>query len=336
MVYIPIFGAVLEGIGAILDKKIVSNKNVNYKNYSVYGFLAIVVVMLPFVFWFWKLWPNAFSGFNLLIFSVIVIASIFANLLMIYALKRENLTELEPIRLMQPLFTILIAFVLSFFITAYAIERNPVHLILAFIASIALIASHIKKNHFVFDRYILAAVLGNLLFGLELALSRFIIPGFSNLMTSLSYSFTFYITRCFFIFLICFIIFRPNPLKFPKKVIVPTLIVSFIWAVYRVILYYGYSVYGVIFTTILMSILAPLFIYLFARIFLKEKLKLRNIISAIIILACVIISVIPDYWLITLVTTILLIIIIPALFHIVKKKKEKNVKSSKLRKRKKR
>ena len=33
--------------------------------------------------------------------------------------------------------------------------------------------------------------------------------------------------------------------------------------------------------------LGHVFVYLFARVFLKEKLELRNIIAAIIIVACV-------------------------------------------------
>ncbi len=298
MFYIPIIGAILEGAGSIIDKKIISNKKVNYKNYSVYGFLAIVLVMLPFIFWLWKLWPNAFTPVNILIFSIIVIASIFANLLMIYALKRESICELEPIRLMHPLFTVLIAFTLSFFIERYYVERNIIYLILALIASLSLIFSHIKKHHLTFDKYILAALLGNFLFGLELALSPLIIPKFSELIASLSYSFTFYITRCFFIFLICYIIFRPKFSSFPKKVIISTLIVSAIWAIYRVILYLSYASYGIVMTTILLSILSPIFIYLFARIFLKEKLELRNIIAAIVIVVCVILAIsVKEGWL---------------------------------------
>jgi drug/metabolite transporter (DMT)-like permease len=291
MIYFPIFGAILEAIGSIIDKKIVNIKKINYKNYSVAGFLAIVLVMFPFSFLFWKIWPNALSPINIIIFSIIIIASVFANLLMIYALKRENLTELEPIRLMQPLFTILIAFSLSFFLASYSQERNPLHLIFALVACLTLILSHIKKHHLSFDKYILAALLGNFLFGLELALSRLLLPGFSELKTSLSYSFTFYMLRCFFIFLICYLVFRPKISSFPKKAILPTIIVSAIWGIYRTILYMGYATYGVVMTTILLSILAPIFIYILAHIFLKEKLELKNIIAAVIIIICVVLAI---------------------------------------------
>ena len=55
---------------------------------------------------------------------------------------------------------------------------------------------------------------------------------------------------------------------------------------YRIIVYYGYLTLGFIFTT-LMIMLGPIFVYTFARIFLKEKLTWRNIIASAIIIACV-------------------------------------------------
>ena len=69
------------------------------------------------------------------------------------------------------------------------------------------------------------------------------------------------------------------------------LAVNIIWVIYRVILYWGYLAYGVVFTTMLF-ILAPVFIYIFARIFLKEKIELRNIIAAMVIVICVILAII--------------------------------------------
>ena len=63
-------------------------------------------------------------------------------------------------------------------------------------------------------------------------------------------------------------------------------VIGALWVVFRVIVYYGYLALGVVFTTLLIM-LGPVFVYLFARVFLKEKLELRNIIAAIIIVACV-------------------------------------------------
>jgi drug/metabolite transporter (DMT)-like permease len=191
---------------------------------------------------------------------------------------------MEPIRLMQPLLTILLAFIMSFFFEIYYSERNYSILILGIIASATLVFSHIKKHHLIFDRYIVAALLGSLFFAIELVISKFILQYFS--------SFTFYFLRCLIILVITWIIFRPK-LKCDKKTSLFILLTGIIWVVYRIILYYGYEIYGIVFTTILF-ILTPIFIYIFAKIFLKEKLTLKNIISSIIILICVILAIVLE------------------------------------------
>jgi drug/metabolite transporter (DMT)-like permease len=283
MFYIPILGALLEATGMIIEKKTLKKKNINYKNYSIYSFFVIVVMIIPFLFFFWRLDPKAFQLTNLLIFFAISIIALIANLLIFYSLKRETLSEFEPIVLMQPLFTILIAFILSFFISAYSNENNPLILILALIASIALISSHLKKHHLVYNKYILAALLGGFLFAVELVLSKMILPYYS--------SWTFYFLRCVIILIIASLIFKPNFKKIDRQSHYFTWIVSLIWIVYRAILYWGYGTLGIIYTTMILSLLSPVLVFVFARIFLKEKLTLKHIISAIIIVSCIAIAV---------------------------------------------
>lgn len=280
---IPIFGAFFEAAGTILDKKILKDRHMNFKNYTVYGFLAIVLVMLPFIYFLWNINNEAFQLNNILIFASIVVISVFANLSMCYAIKRETVTEIEPIKLMQPLFTILIAYFLSFFFDIYSKERNFSILILSIVASIALILSHVKKHHLKLDKYIIAGILGSLFFAIELSISKMLLPFYS--------SFTFYFLRCLFIFMITLIIFRPKLSTIPNKSKILLLIVGIIWGIYRIILYYGYLKIGIVFTTMLF-ILSPVFIYIFAKIFFKEKLSWRNILSAAVIIICVVIAMI--------------------------------------------
>ena len=281
MFCIPIIGSVLEGAGTILDKIIIIKHKINYKNYIVYGFLALVLVMLPLMFFFWEIKPEAYLVKNLLIFMLVILFSILANLLIFYSLKREKVTELEPIRLMQPLFT----FILSFFFISYTAERKYSILILSLIASIALISSHIRKYHLVLNKYLIAALLGSFFFSLELVISKLILSYYSSL--------TFYFLRCLLIFLITAIIFHPNISSIKNKTKFLILLSGLIWVVYRWILYYGYLTFGIVFTTTLF-ILGPVFIFLFARIFLKEKIKIRHIIASIIIIVCVVVAIILE------------------------------------------
>ena len=282
--WIPLSGAIAEASGMVIEKKILRKPEMNYKNYTVYGFLALVLVMLPLTFFFWSIKPEAYQLKNILIFAGVIFFSIIANLLIFYSLKRETLTELEPIRLMQPLFTIILAFAFSFFFSSYSSEKNYSILILGVIASFALIISHVKKHHLMFDKYIIAALFGSLFFAFELVISKQILPYYSSI--------TFYFLRCLFIFLIALAIFHPKT-KIKNNTKMLTLIAAAIWIFYRVVLYYGYLVYGIVFTTILF-ILAPIFIFLFARIFLKEKINKKQIFASIVIIICVALAIIIE------------------------------------------
>ena len=148
----------------------------------------------------------------------------------------------------------------------------------ALIAGAALIFPHIQKHHLKFNKYIVAATLGSFFFALELIITRLILDFYSPI--------TFYFLRCSSIFLISLIVFRPKLLSIDKKASWMIFGTGFLWVIYRVIVYYGYIHLGVIFTT-LMIMLSPIFIYAFAYIFLKERPSWKNLVSAGIIVACV-------------------------------------------------
>jgi len=277
--YIPILGAVALAAGTVLEKTILKIKKINIKFYQTASFFAIVLALLPLIYFFWRVdYSNALQLKNLLIFAGVILFSIIANIFAFYSLKWEKVTNLEPARILEPLFVVLLALLFSFFFTGF--DRNPKVIIPAIIASIALVLPHIKKHHLKFNKYFIAAILGSLFFALELVLSSLILEFYSLV--------TFYFLRCFFIFLISLIIFRPKlkPLK-DKKIPVLIFTTAAIWVAYRIALYFGYSKYGVTLTTLILM-LSPVFIYFIANRFLKEKLNWKNILSSLIIIGCVI------------------------------------------------
>ncbi len=276
--YYPIIGALALAIGTIREKIVLRKRKVNIKLYQTAGFLAIVLVMLPFIYFFWKMTPEAFELKNLLIFSLVIIFSIAANLFAFYSLKWEKVTKIEPARILEPLFIIILVIWFSYIFGEQLYDRNLKIIIPAIIAGIAIVFPHIKKNHLRFNKYFIAAMLGSFFFALELVISKLILNFYSPM--------SFYFLRCFAIFLISLAIFRPKFSKLNKKVRLEILLVGIIWVIYRVIVYYGYLNLGVIFTT-LMIMLGPIFIYIFAWKFLKEKLNWKNIVSALVIISCV-------------------------------------------------
>lgn len=286
MIYLPILGSFFEAGGTILEKKVLKKHKISSTDYAIYGFLAIVLVMLPFVYFSWNISSEAYTIKNMLIFIAICVTSLFANLLTYYSIKRRDLTELEPIRLVQPLLTILITFIFSFFFVEFYSERNYYILFLGLIASIAVIFPHVQKHHLKCNKCIISALIGSFLFALEIVLSKFILQYYN--------SFTFYFLRCLFIFVLSWIIFHPSIKSIKNKTKIFMLFISIIWVFYRIILYYGIENYGIMLTTIIMSILTPVFIFIFAAVFLKEKIKMKHIISAVIIVICVIGSLIIE------------------------------------------
>jgi drug/metabolite transporter (DMT)-like permease len=278
VIHIPLLGAVTLAIGTILERFVLRKRKIDIKLYQVLEFSGIVVAMLPVIYFFWKMESAALQPINILIFLLVVAFSIVANLLVFYSMKGEKLSNLEPAKVLEPLFVILLALVLSFFFDGRLYERNFKIIIPALIAGAALIFSHVEKHHLRFNKYFIAAILGSLFFALELVLSRLILDFYSPI--------TFYFLRSASILLLSFMLFRPKLSRIDKKIPFIALGIGIVWVINRIIIYYGYVNYGIVFTTLIIM-LGPVFIYLFARLFLKEKFKWKNIIVALIIIACI-------------------------------------------------
>lgn len=277
-IYIPILGAIALATGTIFEKIILKKKQIKITQYQTLSFLSIILAMLPFIYFFWKITPEALEIKNLIIFLLVIISSLTANLFAFYSLKWEKVSNIQPARILESLFIVLLALIFSFFINPNLYERNLNIIIPAVIAGMALVFSNIKKDNLEFNKYVISAVLGSFFFALELVISRLILDFYSPV--------SFYFLRCCAVFVLSIVIFRPKITNVDKKTFGIIFLTGFIWFIYRVVIYYGYLNYGIIFTT-LMVMLGPIFIYFFAYKFLKEKLNWKNIISAIIIILCV-------------------------------------------------
>lgn len=275
---IPILGALSLAVGTVLEKFILRKKKLEIKLYQTASFFAISLILIPFLFFFWKMDAQAFELKNILIFVAVIASAITANLFVFYSLKWEKVTNLEPARILEPMFTIILALIFGLFIDGFS-ETNLNILIPALIASVALVFPFIKKERICMNKYFVAAILGSFFFGLELILSNLILNFYSPI--------TFYFLRCISIFIISLAVFHPKTKAMDKKSLILTFITAAVWVAYRVAIYFGYQNYGVIFTTLIIM-LGPIFIYILANRFLKEKLDWKNIVSSLVIIACVI------------------------------------------------
>ena len=277
MVETTLFGSLVLAGGTIMEKVILRKRKINIKLYQTLSFLTITAIMIPLLFFFWRVDAPALEIRNVIIFGLVIVFSAVANILTFYSIKWEKITNIEPAKMMEPLFVILLAIVFSFF-TEGLYNKSPNITVAALVASVALIFSHIRKHHLNFNKYFVAAIFGSLFFALELVTSRLILDYYSPL--------SFYFIRCLSIAMISLAVFRPKLTGIGKKVRLEILAVGAIWVIYRMIIYYGYTHLGVIFTT-LMIMVGPVFIYIFAWKFLKEKLDWRNIVAAVVIIGSV-------------------------------------------------
>ncbi len=283
LIWIPIVGAVSAAAGTIIQRTILRKRKIDIGLYQIAEFSAIVIAMLPFIWFFWKLDSQALTLTNLGIFSLVILFSLIANRFTYYAMKWEKVSNLEPAKVLEPLFTIILAIIFSLVIDSSLYERNLNIIIPAILSGLALIFSHIRKHHLGFNKYFIATILGSFFFALELVTSRLILDFYSPI--------TFYFLRCLIILAISFVLFKPHLELLSSKARWEILAVGFIWASYRVVLYYGYLKLGVIHTTLLIM-LGPIFIYIFAFKFLKEKLDWRNIVAAGIIVASIVYAIV--------------------------------------------
>jgi len=277
--YLPIFGSIALASGTLLERIVLKKKKIDIKTYSTASFLALTLLMIPLILFFWRVSSEAMELKNILIFLTVIILSLLANLFTFFSMKGERVSKLEPAKITEPIFTILLTIVFSFIIGTSLYERNLHALIPALIAGLALVFSHIEKHHLKFNKYFIAALIGSLFYALELVVSRLILDYYSPL--------SFYFIRCLAVLLIALVFLKPKFKKeLDKKISFVIIITAAIWIAYRLIVYFGYTSIGIISTTLILM-LGPLFIYLFAWIFLKDKPTWKNIIASIIILICV-------------------------------------------------
>lgn len=277
MYFIPFIGSFSLAMIALMEKLALKVRRLKIETMQVYSFLASVLVMLPIIYFFWDVDTSALKLYNLLLLFLIVIFSILANLLAFYSLKGEKLTNIEPARILEPLFVVILAIIFSFFSNLY--DRDLHMVIPAFIAITVLIISNTKKHHLKLNKYILAAIGGSLFFATELILSRMILEFYSPI--------SFYFVRNLAVLFFSFVLFRPRLKGVSVRVKKEIFLIGFLWVIYRLAVYYGYIHVGIV-TTTLILLIAPVLIYFFAWKFLKEKLHWKNVLSAIIILTCVV------------------------------------------------
>ena len=273
MIIFPLIAVFAGAVTIILEKTILSKQKVDYRLFVVTLFLLLFLVSTFFAIFWGKISPSALNTNYLWLLIGMVVVACGWNILLYRGLQQEEVVEFELINLLRP---IAIIFIAGIFLAA---ERNLHTFLAAAIASGALLVSHIRRHHLVFDRYSIGLLGFVLLAAVEAIFDRQLLEVYSPS--------ALYAVRTGLVFLSLWLVFRPNFRRLTSQNILSIFILAVIATSYMIFMFSGFKDFGVVFTTLVLT-LTPILIYFFAVVFLKEKLRKRVVLAAAIILACII------------------------------------------------
>lgn len=271
----PLVATLINAGDVVFEKKVFDGKKEKYYSLIPVLFLFACVILIVFMFPFldhsikdgaWKFWPMV------LLVLIIVMCSIRHDLYY-KSLRKVGLTSIEPFVAFTPLLTILIAGAI------YPDERNFTHFALAIIASLALIISHVKRKHLVIDKKLLPILAVVVLEAVEVSIIKELLHFYSPV--------AMYTMRTALVALFLFVYYRPSVNDISKKDMKNASMISAMWVIMMILIYYSYQQVGVVYTS-LITMLSPLLVVVGSWFFLKErKIQKRNIIALVIVLVCV-------------------------------------------------
>jgi len=267
-----LIAAISQASGVIVDKIILTRKRVEVHVFipALFMFLMLLTaILMPSL---GKVSTEFLSVKYIGIFLAMLVAAIIWNVFYYRGIQKEKVQELELIMMFQPLFTI--------FLAAVLVERNiNAHVFIAsVVAAMALIVAHLRKMHFQFTEYTSGLILAVVFMSVEIILQKILLEVFSPV--------ALYFTRTLVIFLFFYFYYRPRMEQISSVNTWLILTSSALGVAQMVTKFYGFETYGVIYTSLVL-ILAPVLVYMLSRITLHERLKVRTVVCAVVILGCI-------------------------------------------------
>jgi len=270
----PFIAALVDAVDVTVAKGAFNRfKQLSPRMLAWWVFVWVAILGLMLSPWLVHIEHQAFSPYYLGLIVLMTFLAANYNFLYYYGLRSEHLANIEPFFLFNPLTTILIASVF------YSSERSWQLYLAVIIAGGLLAWSHIKKNHLVLGKPVLAVLGFSLLFGLEAVVIKQLLVVYSPL--------ALYLVRVITTALFIWILEK-------GRIIMPTLLqlsyFAFLGAgalVVNYLIYTSYKLSGIS-NTIFIIILSPILVYTFSVLFLKEKLLWKNVVSSIGIILLVI------------------------------------------------
>lgn len=205
-------------------------------------------------------------------FVALILLAFLWNKLFYYYEQHERMEDFEVINLTVPAMTALIAS------AVYPEERNLITYLAVIVSLLALAFARLEKKHWQANKYSGLILVMILAMAVETVLRKFMLDVFDPA--------TLYFYRVTLVTILLFIFYRPKELPKKLKPWLAAGLSSAFGTVAMIIMFYGYQDLGVVLTT-LIFLINPVAVYWLDIIILRERLKTRNIVASIVILAAV-------------------------------------------------
>lgn len=273
----PFLAAVLQAGSFTLDKVILSVRRVSYKTYTGVSFpLIFFITLIVFLIFQPPLTWALFSGKFLWLILLSIVLAVVVNLIFYRALDADRLSEIQTINLLKNIPIILFAGFI------FADERNPIIIIAALVASLAILWSHWQKDHFQIAKYTIPFLLSVIFLSpARAAISKELLTVWNPISLELVRSgvIALFLGPLFFRY------YQKISIKAFSLLILTNILTSIAWILY----YFSYQISGIIYTVLLFS-LQPLLVYFAALFFLKESFYKRKFIAFIVVIISIVVA----------------------------------------------
>lgn len=270
----PFLAVVFDALTLIITKRVfVKFRALDYKSFAWWLFVWIIVIGLLLSPWLAVMRPEAAQPYYLWLLLALAFLAANYNLLYYFGLEHEKVSKIEPFLLFNPLVAIVVA---SLF---YADERSWHVYLAAAVASLALMWSHVDHQHLKLSRPILAILGFALLHGFEAVVIKQLLAVYSPL--------ALYLMRCIVIAVFLWVVEKGKISRISLRQVPYFILIAVSAMATSVFVYSAYQGIG-IGLTMAVLFLSPILIYFLCVLYLREKLKLKNVISSAVIVGVII------------------------------------------------
>jgi len=259
----------------MIDKYLLSSKGMRISKFLIWLFLFLAIFTFPVLIFDSQILNEALELRQIGLFLLLVILAATWNVLYYNSIKKETVQEFEPILMLSPLVVILITPL--FFPQEFS--QNIFYI--AIIASVSLVLSHLEESHFKISKDSWGLFASVIIMSIEVMIIRELLFYYSPAVL--------YFFRCLLLLIVYLFIYRKELVEKNKVSYLSISISSLLGVAQMLARFYGYQSAGLIFTTLVL-IIAPILVYIYCFLILKEKVKPKKLVGGVIILACVIIA----------------------------------------------